>query len=63
VGCVTEDDDRGAVVVGLALDADEREVWVAVEGVDELGRRDEGGYAGEMLVKEGWDERAGAVGF
>jgi hypothetical protein len=34
VGCVAEDDDRGAVVVGLALDADEREVWVAVEGID-----------------------------
>ena len=49
-------------MVGAALDADQWEVRVAVEGGDQLGGRDQGGHAGEVLVEEGGDEGAGGVG-
>jgi hypothetical protein len=49
--------------VRAALDADEREVRVAVERVDKVGGRDQRGDAGKVLVEEGRDEGARAVGF
>ena len=49
-------------MVGAAFDADEREVRVAVKRGDQLGGRDQGGDAGEVLVEEGGDEGAGGVG-
>lgn len=62
MGGISEKDDRGGEVVWGALDADEREVRVAVEGGDEVGGCDQGRDAGEVLVEEGGDERAGGVG-
>lgn len=45
-------------MIGLAFDADEGEVRVGCEGVDEGWRGDEGSYTGEVSVEEcgdgGW---------
>lgn len=61
VGRVADDDAGRAVVIGFALDADERKVRIAVEGGDEVGSRNEIGYAGEMCVEEGG--KGGGIGF
>lgn len=61
MGGVAEDDGGGLVVVGAALDADEGQVRVRVEGVDQVLGRDEVSHAGEVLVEEGRD--AGGVAF
>lgn len=60
MGGVADDDDGGGVAVGLAFDADEREMGVLVELGDEIGRGDEGGHAGEVTVEVGGD--VGAFG-
>ena len=50
---VAEDDDGGGVVVGLAFDGYEGEVWVIVELSLELFRGDEvGGYAWKVGLEE-----------
>ena len=58
-GVAQQHDGRGEVV-RLALDADERQVRVALEAGDEVPRRDQRRDAGEVGVEEGRD--AGRVG-
>lgn len=61
VGGIANDDARRAMVVGFALDADEREMRVRGERLDEIGSWDECGDAGKVTVEERWD--SGWVGF
>jgi len=62
VSGIADDDGRRRMVVGLALDADEREVWVFSERGDELFGGYQGSNAWEVLVEGDGDLRALGIG-